>query len=124
MGISCHFLCDHGRLWKSCPRSQVRIEIGGRALIATRNYLLPIPETTAAEHVQEDWGDTLDQVQFIGCVSAYGNSTRQPSQAPSYSPCSVRLLMSAFVGRDVANVVALLNVGAVRAPVEQAKFAA
>lgn len=51
---------------KDLSRAQGRIEVGERALVATRDYLLSILETTADEHVPEDWRDILDQVQFIG----------------------------------------------------------
>lgn len=56
----------HLELVGELSRIQGRLEVGERALTATRDYLLAALESTADEHVPGDWREILDQVRFVG----------------------------------------------------------
>ena len=47
-------------------RLQGRVEVGERALMATRDHLLSALESTLDEHVPEDWQEVIGRVRFIG----------------------------------------------------------
>ena len=59
-------LHQHKQRVAEVSRLRGRIEVGERALIAAREHLLAVLESTADEHVPDGWPEVLAEVRFVG----------------------------------------------------------